>query len=181
MPRYIALLRGINVGGHNVKNDQLRSIFEKIGFDNVSTFIASGNVIFESDDTNAAALEQVCEARLRKSLGYDCATFLRTSEQIAATAVYEAFDASVHNLEGAVQYVMFMKERPTRELTRQLKELCCETDQFHANGREVFWLCRTRMSDSPASARLDKMMGAGNTMRNMNTVRRLADKFCAIE
>ena len=57
MPRYIAFLRAINVGGHTVKMDRLREIFESLGFANVETFIASGNVVFETTAGDTAALE----------------------------------------------------------------------------------------------------------------------------
>ncbi len=56
MPRYIALLRGVNLGGHTVKMDRLKKLFEELGFKKVETFIASGNVIFETGSKNAAAL-----------------------------------------------------------------------------------------------------------------------------
>jgi hypothetical protein len=68
--RYIALLRGINVGGHTVKMDRLAKLFEEIGLKNVETFIASGNVIFESASNDADALERKVATHLERSLGY---------------------------------------------------------------------------------------------------------------
>jgi len=58
LAKYIAFLRAINVGGHTVKMDHLRSLFEALGFSNVETFIASGNVIFESKSKSTRALER---------------------------------------------------------------------------------------------------------------------------
>jgi uncharacterized protein (DUF1697 family) len=71
MPRYVAFLRAINVGGHIVKMDALRRHFASLGFDDVETFIASGNVIFQSRSTAAAALERRIEACLEERLGYE--------------------------------------------------------------------------------------------------------------
>lgn len=64
MPRYIALLRGINVGGHRVKMDRLRTLFEALRFSDVSTFIAGGNVSFRTPSGEAAKIEKKIEAHL---------------------------------------------------------------------------------------------------------------------
>ena len=84
MPKYIAFLRAINVGGHTVKMDQLREVFEQCGFKNVETFIASGNVIFDSTSKNPKALEKKIEAALLKAFGYEVHTFLRTPGELTA-------------------------------------------------------------------------------------------------
>jgi len=87
MPRYVALLRGINVGGHVVKMDRLRTVFAAIGCSDVETFIASGNVIFSSPSGDAAALERRAEAALEEALGYEVTTFIRTPEQLQSIAI----------------------------------------------------------------------------------------------
>ena len=94
MPRLIAFLRAINVGGHTVSMAQLRKEFEALGLQNVETFIASGNVIFTSRSRDLAALEKKIESRLRASLGYEVATFLRTDAEVAELAAYRPFDAA---------------------------------------------------------------------------------------
>ena len=81
--RYIAFLRGINLGGHNVKMDRLRVLFEELGLGDVTTFIASGNVIFDSDERDADTLADRIEAHLAQALGYDVPTFLRTDVELA--------------------------------------------------------------------------------------------------
>jgi uncharacterized protein (DUF1697 family) len=68
MTRYIAFLRAINVGGHNVKMDYLRELFESLGYVNVQTFIASGNVIFDSPTEDARTLEKEIEDHLSSTL-----------------------------------------------------------------------------------------------------------------
>ncbi len=94
MPRYIAFLRAINVGGHTVKMDALRQHFESLGFTGVETFIASGNVVFETESTDAQALERQIEGALHAALGYEVATFIRTTAELAAVAQYEPFATS---------------------------------------------------------------------------------------
>ena len=68
MTKTIAFLRAINVGGHNVKMESLRALFEQLGFDAVETFIASGNVVFETDAAPDTALEAAIEAHLKAAL-----------------------------------------------------------------------------------------------------------------
>ena len=91
MPRYIAFLRAINVGGHTVKMDVLRQHFEALGFSQVETFIASGNVVFETTAKNTRTLEKKIEQQLRAALGYEVATFIRTTAELAAIAQYQPF------------------------------------------------------------------------------------------
>ncbi|NUO79794.1 DUF1697 domain-containing protein, partial [candidate division KSB1 bacterium] len=97
MPQYLAFLRAINVGGHTVKMDQLRRLFEALGFANVETFIASGNVIFTSPSKSTKALEKKIEKHLHESLGYEVATFIRTTAELAVVAQYKPFSATELN------------------------------------------------------------------------------------
>ena len=90
MPRHIAFLRAINVGGHTVKMDLLCRLFEELGLKDVETFIASGNVIFRSP-AKSASLEVKVERHLRQALGYEVATFIRNEAEIAAVAAYRPF------------------------------------------------------------------------------------------
>src|SRR5215211_2292119 len=83
MPKYIAFLRAINVGGHTVKMDYLRTLFEDLGLMNVETFIASGNVIFDSPARRPKALEQKIETFLKEKFGYAVATFIRSAAELA--------------------------------------------------------------------------------------------------
>ena len=94
MSKHIAFLRAINVSGHNVKMDYLRQLFESIGFSNVETFIASGNVIFDMKAGNVKTLEKKIEALLHESLGYEVATFIRTDAEVAEIAKYKPFPQS---------------------------------------------------------------------------------------
>jgi uncharacterized protein (DUF1697 family) len=178
MPKYVAFLRAINVGGHTVKMDQLRSLFEAIGFAGVETFIASGNVIFQSKSTNAALLEKKIEQHLLKALGYEVRTFVRATAELAAVANHEPFSAIELSAKDNVLYVGFLAGKPGNEAKKKLLSLAGATDDFAINGCEVYWLCRTRFSDSAVSgALLEKTLGQRATFRNMNTVARIAAKY----
>lgn len=181
MPRYVAFLRAINVGGHTVKMDHLRELFESLGFNNVATFIASGNVIFETRSTKVPALEQKIAAHLRGALGYDVATFLRTTPELAAVADYTPFPTIDHVAEGFALNVGFLHATPSAEAQKALSAFTTDVDEFHVHDREVYWLCRTKISDSTFNGgKLEKALGMPSTMRNVNTVAKLAAKYPAV-
>ena len=174
MPKHIALLRAINVGGHTVKMDQLRSLFEVLSLDNVSTFIASGNVLFESSTRAAGGLERKIERHLEQSLGYEVATFLRTPSELAATIEHAAFSASVVRNAHAL-WIGFLKQPPAAQELERLMALACKTDDFRVHGREIHWLRRATTSEAMITgAAVERALGAPMTARNVTTVRKLA-------
>lgn len=177
MPRYIAFLRAINVGGHTVKMDSLRRLFESLGFSNVETFIASGNVVFETTSRNARALERKIENSLREALGYEVATFIRTAAELAAIASYEPFDQSALDKAAALN-IAFSADRLDDKSKQKLMALRTDIDDFHIHGREIYWLCREKQSDSNISnAVLEKTVGRKLTLRGTNTVKRMAARY----
>ncbi|MFN8499009.1 MAG: DUF1697 domain-containing protein [Anaerolineae bacterium] len=177
---YIAFLRAINVGGHTVKMDHLRRLFAALGFANVETFIASGNVIFETDAADTAALERAVADHLQQSLGYPVATFIRTPAAVAAVAEYTPFDAADTDEAGASLYVGFLPTYPSDAARERLARLRTPLDDFHVHEREFYWLSRTGMGRSQISgAMLEKAIGLPATLRNVTTVRKLAAKYAA--
>ncbi|HJZ49029.1 MAG TPA: DUF1697 domain-containing protein [Roseiflexaceae bacterium] len=182
MTLYIAFLRAINVGGHTVRMEQLRRLFEALEYTNVETFIASGNVIFESPGTDARALEQQIERQLQASLGYAVATFIRSAAELAAVGRYLPFAPAELAAEANSLYVAFVKEPPTDGAQQKLMAFRTTIDEFHVHEREVYWLCRKKMSESTFSgALLEKAIGMPATMRNITTVKKLAVKYPAAE
>ncbi len=178
-PRLIAFLRAINVGGHTVTMAQLRQEFEALGVKDVETFIASGNVIFTARQKDSATLQKKIEARLRASLGYDVATFIRTDAEVAAIAKHQAFKAS--QVKGAGAFcVGFINAPLDAAATRVLMAFKNDIDDFHTSGREVYWLCKVGQSDSKFSnANLEKALKIRCTLRGINTIMRLTDKYPA--
>lgn len=174
MTRYVAFLRAINVGGHVVRMEALRALFESMGALNVSTFIASGNVIFDTRRTSADALERAIEEVLQKGLGYRVATFLRTAPELAAAAAHNPFPASEF-AAGATMYVGFMKVRPDRKGLQAVGGMCNAAHDFAVRERELYWLRRKIPGqvgfDGPP---LEKKLVIEITMRNITTVRKLA-------
>lgn len=175
MPQNVAFLRAVNVTGRTIKMDRLRGLFEQLGFANVSTFIASGNVLFDADtDDTPAVLEARIEAHLAGALGYDVTTFLRSPAEVAAVAAHRPF---AHDETAAAfgMMVAFLKSPPAAEATARLMAYRRASDDFAVHGREVYWLRLTQQSETNfAGATLEKALGLPATVRNITTVRKLA-------
>jgi uncharacterized protein (DUF1697 family) len=173
---YVAFLRAINVGGHIVKMETLKKSFVRLGFKDVETFIASGNVLFTSPVRNTAKLSKQIEARLRSDLGYDVATFLRTTDEVVAVAKHKPFPAEA--LDGAMLYVGFLTDPLSSSACAALDKLATEIDSFHVNRREWYWLCNKKMSESKISnATIEKTLKVRSTLRGINTIVRLAGRL----
>ena len=183
MPRYVALLRGINVGGHRVKMDALRELFVELELANVATFIASGNVLFDTDTTDLAALERKVEAHLRKSLGYEVATFIRSGPELAAVAAHRPFPAVETENESHSLYVLFLQEPLAEAARAKVEALRTELDEFHLHGRELYWLVRGKLTASlvPGPLLAKASDQAPSTARNITTVRKLAELLANAE
>lgn len=176
MQRYIALLGGINVGGHRVKMDHLRTLFEALGFERVETLIASGNVIFETPFSDLAALEMQIAQHLHEALGYKVPTFIRSAAELTDIAAYQPFPniSDYYALS-----VMFMSDALPDDAQQTFQAFQTPNDEFHIHNREIYWLRRTKTSESLVDwKRLGKAIAMPPmTVRNVTTVRKLAEKY----
>jgi uncharacterized protein (DUF1697 family) len=171
VPRYIALLRAINVGRHIVKMDRLRALFEELGFRNVQTFIASGQVIFETRASDLAKLEAKIEKHLQAALGYEVATFIRTPADLQQVVGQARSGAGT-------LYVFFTRRTPSKAAQQQLMSHAGGADRFEVHGREIYWYSRQGFSGSKfTGALLEKIIAMPATARNVNTVERLISKY----
>ena len=177
MPRYVAFLRAINVGGRNVTMKDLRSHFEALGFSAVETFIASGNVIFEAASRNAAVLERKIAKHLRASLGYEVATFVRSDSEVAEIARSRPFGA-MKTAAAPTLVVGLLPKTLNAEETRLLAAFRSPIDDFKALGREVYWLCLKKQSESDFSNNVfEKSLKVKTTFRGIKTLQKLAAKL----
>lgn len=176
--RSVAFLRGINVGGHRVAMAELKRHFEALKFANVSTFIASGNVIFEAPPQERAALERRIEVGLEQALGYAAPTFVRSAAEVASVAGFQPFGNNVE--VGHTLHVLFLRTPPDAAWARSLPNFRTEKDDFRLEGSELFWHCRGKSLETQADWRaLNKTLGAPTTARNITMLRKLAAKLRA--
>ena len=180
MPRYFAFLRGINVGGHRIKMDRLRELVEALGFAQVETFIASGNLIFSSPSHDVDAMEGRIGDHLHAALGYEVTTRIRSQSELEAIAAFEPTEPAQSDQS---MYVMLLAEEADGELRQRLDGLSTDTDCFEFSGHEVYWLIRGKVSESPLfNMNLAKMTGGvSTTTRNLTTIWRLLAKYPAPE
>ena len=175
MPRYAAFLRAVNVGGRVVKMDALKRIFESLGLADVESFIASGNMIFSS--RGLRGLDTRIAAALEKALGYEVRTFVRTLEEIAAAAAYEPFPK-----RDAARFPTYLIGFLSKELdaagVERLSILSTKEDLFHVRGRDFWWLSKYHQARPAITGRqLEKALGEPTTLRNVNTVRKMAERY----
>jgi uncharacterized protein (DUF1697 family) len=176
MPQYVAFLRGINLGNRRLTMSRLGALFEEIGFADVATFIASGNVVFSCRAGDTRKLESRIAKHLESSLGYDVDTFVRTAAEVLAVGKFIEFDDLVRQ-EGALN-IGFFHERLPLAKERKLATVRTDNDQFRVIGREYYWYSRVGVAKSevwklPAVKALQLPL---STVRNMNSIRRLVAK-----
>jgi uncharacterized protein (DUF1697 family) len=171
MTIYIALLRGINVGGHNViKMAALRECLESLGLNNVKTYIQSGNVLFESEE-GADKLCQRIEQAIKSVFGLSIPVVLRTSLELDEMIKNCPFPTD-HLAEGESVQVSFLKEELTKEGIDTLYSFKSEIDEYHLDGKDIYLYFRQSIRDSKLALHLQKI-GVPGTVRNWKTVMKL--------
>jgi uncharacterized protein (DUF1697 family) len=177
--RYVAFLRGINLGNRRVKSPELVGHFEAMGFEDVATFRASGNVVFvdPGGDTEAKVQARV-EAGLEEGLGYDVATFLRSATEVAAIAAREPFDAKAIDASKGKPQVILLGRKPNAKAKKALRKIAPEGDLMVVEGRELHWLPSVGLSETELDVKaLDAALGKGTT-RTAGTIAAIAAKYC---
>jgi uncharacterized protein (DUF1697 family) len=176
MPKHIAFLRGINLGKRRLPMSRLKDLFEGLRFDDVETFIASGNVLFSSDESDARALESRIATHLETSLGYDVDTFVRTTREVAAIGNAKIFPED--GQEGIIIHVGFLQQKLPAETAKKLAAVRTANDEFRVTGREYFWLCRIPTHESKVWTlpEIKALKLPTSTMRNLTSIRKLIAK-----
>ena len=170
MTTYVAFLRGIMPTNPNMKSARLKQAFETLGFENVKTVIASGNVIFDSGSRSIAALEKKIENGLLEQLGFFSTTIIRSKKEIQDLVETNPFAEADPNL---YLVVSFLKNSSRLEIET--------TNHFQVIGRtdkEVFCAIDTASNQSSNfMQRVDKIYQKQVTTRTWKTVQRVLAKF----
>jgi len=174
--KYIAFLRAINVGGRVVKMDDLKKMLAMPGFKNITSYIQSGNLVFDHSETDMEVLINKVEARLLKALGYEVKTFLRTPEELEAVIKNNPFKKYPEDMN---LHVSVMSAQPEGDAVTQLLSLQTELEQFRIAGSEAYILVKkgaygeTKFSNTF----LEKKLKLAATTRNWATVNKMLT-FC---
>jgi len=171
MTRYVAFLRGINVGGHHiVKKEKLLEIFVSLGFTGASIFKQSGNVIFEADSTDAEALRSAIQQKLSRVLGYEALVFLRTMTQLEELIKNSPFKEG--SSEGVGLLVTFMSDRPTG-YTLPIKIPKSTAEIIQIRGFEVYSLTHGYGDGGKPNPFIESKFKTQATTRNLNTIKEI--------
>jgi uncharacterized protein (DUF1697 family) len=176
MTRYIALLRGINVGGHKkIKMADLHDLLGSVGFENTKTVLASGNVAFDSDENGTDILETTIEQAIVDKYGFSVSVIVFPQSRIAELVESEPF-AGIEVTKETRLYVTFLRSAPETQIEVPYHT---ETGDFtilrvsDTNVCSVLTINNTRSVDGMAV--LEKLYGKAITTRNWNTILKLAD------
>jgi len=175
--RHVAFLRGMNLGGRRIKNEELRREFEALGFAEVSCFRASGNVIFGSEEGDEDALTRRIEAGLGEALGYEVPVFLRSAAELGKIAGREPFDATLVAASKGKLQVAFLATAPKGPSRKRALELSTGEHRLAIAGRELHWLPSGGISESSLDLKsLENLLGPW-TMRTMGTVEQIIARY----
>ena len=172
--KYVAFLRGINVVGKtSIKMERLREVFSSLGFENVKSYIQSGNVLFETDETNDAEICTRIEEAVEKE-------FFKTP--VMVRSIDEINDAIENNpfkneeFEDRLFHLVFLAERLSDEKVELLLSKNCENEQFAVRNREVYCLMRDGIADSVLGKKfIDNKLKTPATARNWRTINKLTE------
>lgn len=178
MNRYVAFLRGMNLGGRRITNEALRSHFETLGCEDVATFRASGNVIFARDG-RPAQLTSRLEEGLVEALGYEVPVFLRSAKELLAIAAYDSFEAKQLEASKGKLQVALLTKKPTAAAAKKALTLSTEADRLAIAARELYWLPAGGISESDLEWKAIEAALGPTTVRTKGTIDQIATKHFA--
>jgi uncharacterized protein (DUF1697 family) len=177
VPRHVAFLRAINIGGRRASSEDLRSCLESLGFRDVATFRASGNLIFDADRESPSALTKRIDEALTRSLGYDVRAFLRSAVQVRSIASLDPFPPQVVEASGGRLQVAVLAKAPPEAVREQVLAMATDADRLAIHGRELYWLPSGRTMETDLNLRaIDSLIGE-NTRRTKSMIQEIAAKF----
>jgi uncharacterized protein (DUF1697 family) len=171
MPIYIAMLRGINVGGHKkIKMDQLRASFEALGFDSVKTYIQSGNVVFKTAKASTSGLSKRIEERILKDFGFSASVISRTSDEMESTIANNPF-LNQPGIDPEKLHITFLSDAPAPAAMKKLADLTAAPDLCRFLGKEIHFYLPNGVSQSVLmKSPVDRILAVVTTTRNWKTV-----------
>ncbi|HZV75628.1 MAG TPA: DUF1697 domain-containing protein [Conexibacter sp.] len=180
MQRCAAFLRGMNLGRRRITNDDLRVQVEALGFEDVRTFRASGNVILSAPaDASIADVAQRLEAGLGEALAYDVPVFARSAEQLRAIAAFAPFEADAVAASNGKLQVMLLTAAPAAAARKEALALATATDRLAIEGTELYWLPSGGLLESPLDLKALAQLVGPTTTRTKGTIDLIAAKHFA--
>jgi len=176
MNTFISMLRGINVSGQKkIRMAELRDLYKKLYFTNVETYVQSGNVVFDSNEEEQAALSAIIEKEIEQSFGYSVSVLVRTADDLQKVIDSNPF-LNERNEDSARLYVTFLSHAPLESKLNNLYVAECKKDEFFVKDKEIFLFCpngygRTKLTNNF----FEKKLNLSATTRNWKTVNALCN------
>jgi uncharacterized protein (DUF1697 family) len=174
MATYVALLRGINVGGNKmVAMAELRAALTKAGFSNVRTLLQSGNVVLDAVASSPVKLESQLEAEVKKRFSLQVEVHVRSAAELAAVIEANPFAAEATR-DPSHLLVTFFKTPLDVAKVKATQAAIAGPERLQADGRHLYMVFPEGIGHSKATVVVGRMLGPGGTARNWNTVQKLA-------
>jgi len=174
MSNYIAMLRGINVSGHNIiKMERLRACFAALGLANVKTYVQSGNVVFEAAQDAAGVLSGKIAQKILSDFGYSVPVLLKTFKEMEKIIKRNPF-LKAPGIDHSKLHVTFLAAEPPPMALEKLQPLAEKPERLHITGREIYLYCPNGYGNTKLSnTAIEKKLSVGATTRNWKTVNAL--------
>ena len=175
--RYVSLLRGINVSGQKkIRMADLECLYESLGFRNVTSYIQSGNVVFDTAKSDRERVRHNIERAIEKSHGFRVPVLLRTADEMVGIVSSLPFTSVEANRIGSSVLVTFFSQKPSNDQYAELHRYAVPPEELLLRGQEAYLYCpngygKTKLSN----AFLERKLGLSASTRNWKTVRRLSE------
>jgi len=172
--KYVAFLRGINVGGRTViKMEKLRKVFSSLGFANVKSYIQSGNIVFESDETDEKELTEKIGKAVEANF-FKTPVMIRSIDEIRKAIENNPFAAE--QFEDKYFHLVFLSEKLTQEKAEMLLSNNKDTEKFAVFDREIYCLLREGVANSLLGKKyIDNKLKVSATARNWRTMQKILE------
>lgn len=175
--KYVAFLRALNVGGRTAKSAEILPVFESAGLVNVSSFLASGNILFETNSGDLDELTQKLESSFHNAFGFMSHIFIRSSGELRTILQHEPFDPQLR-AKLPTNCVGFTRRKLPPDSLELLKSLGNDLDYFAVTSTEIYWASKSKQSEASFTLKqLEKSLGLEASFRGMNTIKRLVAKL----
>lgn len=173
---YVCLIRGINVGGRNIiKMDRLRKAFEALGYEDVRTYLQSGNVVFKAADRASEDLSRKIEKMILDEFGFPASVIVKTPEEIQQAIKRNPF-LKGKRIDVSKLHVTFLDRAPEKAAFKGLDALIVSPEQFRYSGKEIYLYCPNGYGQSKLTNNtLERVLSTKATTRNWNTVNKVCE------
>jgi uncharacterized protein (DUF1697 family) len=178
MIKYVAFLRGINVGGKNkIKMSDIKDLFESLSFKNVSTYLQSGNVVFDNENNHPELISKKVENKIFHDLNLSIPIILRTHSQLKKIIINNPFLNNRIEDDDSI-YVTFLNEKPNKQIIEKIQVIKSEPHEFIVSDKEIYLFCpygygKTKLNNNF----FENKFKISATTRNWKTLKYLVKNF----